>query len=952
MRSSRKLIFLPKARLIQFLSDPVRAGAEWLRDPYHLSLLALIALYVVLFAGQAFDLHMGMRTHKADLGQIDQAVWNSSRGRLLEQIKDDFLATRLIDHVEPIYVLISPVLWLWNDVRALLLLQTLAVALGALPLYHLALARFDRLLSPQTRTQIWRLEPLRQLTRPLALALTLAYLLAPQLQSALLTEFHAIVLTAPLILWAFWAVETRRWGHFALAALLVTLVKEESALLGAGLGVWALWSWSIKGWLLSQSRTRRLHFHISSPLHLFTALALTLLSLLWFYLATFVIVPAHAVQVYDVAESTYFARYGALGNSPVDILTSFVTRPGAVWAVASEPARMRYLALLLAVFGFAPLLAPEILILSLPILLANALSAYPAQYYGEFHYSAPLPAYMAVAAALGLGRIWQLVGRRLQGQSGGFQHFPAAGSGVMALASFFTNSRWALRPLLAGGLIVWLLGSAGIVYAVAGRGPLGGRYDPTPITAHHRLLSRFVAQIPPEAAVTATAAVHPHLSHRRFIYQFPRGLAAPGRAEWALLDVTTNTDMAPGDLKAEVDRMLAGEWGVMDGADGFLLLHKGAPNKEIPPAFYDFARLDLAATTQPPTALSAADKADWRRKWLSWTPVDRQSAIGYPQSLEFGPLTFLGVTLDDWPRWRQTRIVTFWRVEDGLVPGAVRPWLTVRTPAGETLYTYDQITPTALIWYGPDAWRPGELIRIETLGLYLPQVWGAVVGAVHGPDPTAPWDRLRVLPSPQTGERAPILVEAETLALAGSWVRGRDGNLHEADGLPTTRPTAGALFLGPRGEKLAVTAWLAQRSTSAEGGIDLWLLWQRDLTLLQTYTPFVHLRQNGENRQQADGPPTWFVQPDPLLQESRLLDWRQIPLPFSNDKAGWQVVIGLYNPATGERLPLADGQKMSQGDELTVGATRSPSLPTPDQSCALIPLTCQSQPSGAMGNRF
>ncbi|MEZ4559210.1 MAG: hypothetical protein R2854_22695 [Caldilineaceae bacterium] len=87
-------------------------------------------------------------------------------------------------------------------------------------------------------------------------------------------------------------------------------------------------------------------------------------------------------------------------------------------------------------------------------------------------------------------------------------------------------------------------------------------------------------QLPRDAAVTATAAVHPHVSHRRYVYQFPIGLDADapelGNATWALLDVTTNTDMAPGDLKARVDAMLAADWGVVGAADGFLLLHKRA----------------------------------------------------------------------------------------------------------------------------------------------------------------------------------------------------------------------------------------------------------------------------------------------------------------------------------------------------------------------------------------
>ena len=55
---------------------------------------------------------------------------------------------------------------------------------------------------------------------------------------------------------------------------------------------------------------------------------------IWFYLATFVIVPANAAEVYNTVESTYFQRYGALGDSAADIFISLFTRPQLVWQIA------------------------------------------------------------------------------------------------------------------------------------------------------------------------------------------------------------------------------------------------------------------------------------------------------------------------------------------------------------------------------------------------------------------------------------------------------------------------------------------------------------------------------------------------------------------------------------------------------------------------------------------
>ncbi len=889
------------------INPAVRHSIHW--DGYMLLLGAALVIYVVVFAQLAFDFHLGMRTHKADLGQIDQAVWNSSRGRWLAMTDNGFESTRLIDHVEPILVLISPIFWLWDDVRALLLLQVMAVALGALPLYALTLARLDQLLTPAERAQIWQVEPLRQLTRPLALIVAVAYLLAPQLQSAVLTEFHAVPLAAPLILWALWAIERQRWGQFALASLLVASVKEETALLAAGLGVWALWRvWS------AEYGMRSAKFRI--PYSAFLAsLLVILLSLIWFYLATFVIVPAHAVTVYGKAESGYFARYGVLGNSPVDIFKSFLTQPGVVWRIASEPARLAYLRNLLLGFGFFSLLAPELLLITLPVLLANLLSAYPAQYYGEFHYSAPLVPYFAASAAYGLGRLWRWLGSKINHSSAGFQHLAAASTGVMALAAFARNSRTTLRPVLALLLGIGVLSGALTGYLAAGRGPGGGRYDPTPITAHHRLLARFLAQIPAEAALTATAAVHPHVSHRRYVYQFPIGLEPPGAADWALLDVTTNTDMAPGDLKTRVAQMLAADWGVVDAADGFLLLHKGAATKTIPPAFLSFTRLADA----PPA-------------------TDANAENHLPRLQQ--------VSVQDWPRWRETKIVTEWAAPQTFDPAGLSLGFGVYTPDGTQLYRSSDAFPPAWLWYPPPSWQPVETTRATTLQLYLPRIWGVVARQLL-----------------TTGTVDNQVRAADGMAsLTAIYARQPDGQLtalpidlfHKADWGQTLathfkQPLAAAsATLRPTpNQTLTLRAGWPDQPLPPGGTLNLWLQWQgkrwpADLTV------FVHLRHNGQNRTQADGPPRYFVLynvDETLHGQGFANDWRQLTLPpdlHPGDQL--TLVVGLYQPQNGQRAEVVDASGQAIGNEFTLGQITVGAPATPDQSCALIPATCASQP--------
>jgi len=866
-------------------------------DRYQILLLLAIIFYIIIFTGLAFDQHLGMRTHKADLGQIDQAVWNSSRGRFVEMTDNGFVATRMTDHVEPILALVSPLLWLWNDVRALLLLQVIFVAIGAWPLYAIALLRLDKILSPRERTQIWQMEPLRQMTGPMALALAIAYLLAPQLQSAVLSEFHAAPLAVPLILWAFWAIETGRLWHFVMATLLVAAVKEEMALMAAGLGAWQLWRLDLRFLLVQDTLQNKLQQLKAQRLGLLLGTLVTLATLVWFYLATFVIVPAHAVQVYDSAESVYFGRYGALGDSPADILKSFFTQPGRVWQLATEPVRVRYLWGLLASFGLLSLLAPEILLLSLPLLLANLLSAYPAQYYGEFHYSAPLVPYFAISAAYGLGRLWRVLGRYTAGGSASYQHMAAASIGTMTLASLFTNARTALRPLIAWICTLWILLWGTQAYLEAGRGPLAARYDPTPITAHHRRLAHFVAQIPPDAAVTATAAVHPHVSHRRYVYQFPLGLpelGEPGQADWALLDVTTNTDMAPGDVKGAIATLLAGEWGVVDGEDGFLLLRRGLTTKQIPDTFYNFARSAPSPTVPPIDAT----------------------------------LIFAGAQAIDWPRWRQTSVNACWTVGPAFAAAPFTPQLELVTPAGEVRYAMSAAAPPALLWVPPAQWQAGETICLQTLPMSLPTQWGVRVTSEEG-EPT----------------------------LVSLFERNREGQVHPlvATASAQNQSAQREMQVTARGnfllqdQSLTLTLW-SPPSITPGATLYLELAWSGN-TLIDwppDLAAFVHVRQAGATVTQADGPPRFFqMAAAPTSGEitPALTEWRALEIP-STAVVGMPITlaVGLYEPASGARLPLQQATAQGSDNELLLGPLTVEAAPLPDQSCALIPATCASQP--------
>jgi uncharacterized membrane protein/uncharacterized membrane protein YbhN (UPF0104 family) len=884
--------------------DAKPAGRTGTLSVPSLLLVLLILAYTVGFSVLSIRLHEAQLTHKADLGQIDLAIWNTSRGRFVQEVRGDSLSTRLTSHVEPIFAPVSLLFWLWDDVRALLVLQSFALAIGALPLFWLARARLGysihekRPLPPHARSVALRTlnygpaTPNVELRTQdsaswVALLFAFVYLLFPAMQAANLTEFHAIPLAVPLILFAFWFAERERWILFAAACLLLMAVKEEAALLAFMLGAYVVVRSLLCARFLHHAAgqagqgTRR----ASRCAPLIAGACVIIVSLAWFYVATFVIIPRYAATVYADAASIYFQRYGELGNSVSDILRSLITRPGLVWRTVTEPLRLRYVLVLLAPVGFLALLAPDVLILSSPVWLANALSSYAAQYSGAFHYSAPLVPYVVVAAVIGAGRLWRWLRSRLARR----------------------NSRPVTQRWAAVGLTLWLLGWSLGTQVANGHTPIGQEYRWPDVTEHHRLLSRFLAQVPPGEPASTTPPLYPHLSHREKLYQFPH----LGDAEWVLLDVGGTTDMHPVELRDRVQQMLdSRQWSVTDAADGYLLLQRRQGSTALPDAFLNFTR---AGARQPEHVV--------------------ELTLG-------GQLRFLGYDTVDDERWRQTRVRTYWQAQRPL-PEDLRVYPFFATEDGSVAEDTTQRPPVAPLWYPPASWATGEVIVVETLPWYLPPRWGLAIGAVQGDT----WEQRDARWVISDSEGCPVH-EDNTWALVGVFARvgGRlmAQPVHSPDGpaVPVPADFANGLqLLGHDG---------LPEEVAAGSDLSLTLHWRAEQSPDADYTIFVHLRDDtGRTSTQADAQPTWYG-PQPMsgwMPGQPVLSAHTLPLDGDMPPGQYHLVLGVYDWRTMERLSTLSKDGQPVGDEVELAAIRvgAPEKgPTDDLCCALIPECCIS----------
>ncbi len=364
------------ARTTSAGSNPVRpAGASTfsLSIPF-IMLWILIAAYALLFGWLSLERYWAYDMHALDMGNMGQAAWNTLHGHpfAFTNMREPFsieawrTTTRLSFHVEFLYPVISLVYLIYGQPESLLILQTVALALGALPVY---------LLARDVLRSEW-----------LSLTFALVYLLFPTLQALNLYEFHPVSLATPLLLFAFLFLHRRQYLPFIVCAVAAMGTKEEIGLIVAMFGLYAL---------VTQRRIK-------------LGVGVAIVGVAWSVIAVAVI-EHHYRQPGTV---TYFqSRYGYLGHGISGALHTVTHDPGVFWRVLMVWPKLAYLERLLAPVGYLALLAPLALLLGLPTFVLNLFSTSFSMYSGVGDNSAELISVIMIAAILGAGWLLRVIRR-------------------------------------------------------------------------------------------------------------------------------------------------------------------------------------------------------------------------------------------------------------------------------------------------------------------------------------------------------------------------------------------------------------------------------------------------------------------------------------------------------------------------------------------------------------
>ena len=395
--------------------------------------LAAAGLYVVVLAWASISRHDSFGSGGYDLGIFDQALW------LLGHGMEPFSTIRgrqvFADHFQPTLALLVPLGAVGATPVGLLILQSALLGAAAPLLYRLARVHDS--------------------AAPLAAAVGVMWLASPLTQWANLFEYHPETVVPVLLVAGALLLERGRTGWFLATAVLASGAKEDVCL------VYAMW-----GVLLLFERERR---------RLGALLAVG--GVAWFVLATQVGIPALGGNL-----DYYSSRFGGeRGSSLGAVLVYVVHHPLASVGDVSTPANAKIVLALVACSGGLALLAPRLLLLALPGLAANLLSAYPYQH--ELHFQYQLVPAMAFALA------------------------GASGAGVATRRFRPQLVRGGAYALLAGSVVAALLSPA--VHELRRERP------------HVDAKRRALELVPADASVAAAPDLVAHLAHRREVYQLP-----------------------------------------------------------------------------------------------------------------------------------------------------------------------------------------------------------------------------------------------------------------------------------------------------------------------------------------------------------------------------------------------------------------------------------------------
>ena len=326
-----------------------------------LSLIFLMLLVFYTSAKLANFKYNNFMYGKFDLGNMSQVVWNNKHGNF-NMVTDQFgndISRFGMSHVDLILFLVTPLYFIKEDPRLLILFQQFIVTLGAVAVYLLAKLLFK--------------------SKNLAFLWGFAYLVYPAVGHILTKQtFHGVSLSAIFFLFAiYFYLKNQNIPSkinlfiFWILIFFSMLGKEEIPIVISMFGLWMIYKFK----------------------DLKTGISLFFIGLVWFVIAFFILIPKYEsyrsiefdkflneAQITNVDSKEFFKsnfflhRYSQLGDSYLHIAQNLVLHPYRSISLSISNEDREALKNLLLPMAFLPILSFPIFLIALPEIAINVLS--------------------------------------------------------------------------------------------------------------------------------------------------------------------------------------------------------------------------------------------------------------------------------------------------------------------------------------------------------------------------------------------------------------------------------------------------------------------------------------------------------------------------------------------------------------------------------------------------
>ena len=420
--------------------------------------------YAWFFSDLSITNHQALNTRTTDLGYYDNIFYQSLHGRPLgcTFMKGEYHGS---GHFDPILVLLSPLYRIYGRAELLLVLQSIWLGSGVVPVFALALHHSKRLGFSVVMAALW--------------------VIYGPMHGANMYEFHSLTLIAPLVVWLMYFLERGAFKRYALTFALLLLCREDIPLLMCLVGVYAI-------------TTKR-------PGYARLGVATILVSLCYF-----VIVKAFFMTSPDVLNSGkgsygfgyYFRDLIPQKKGTRELFLSLVTNPiYAIKGALTTPRKIRYVLQLFLPLGLLPFFAQRGRITMLYGLAITALASRSAVFTPHFQYSCWIFPFAFSLAPMALERI----------RNSDVPTRFGLDSGRLVRA-------WLAVVLTCSVLMSWKFGA--LIENSAFKGGFSRITRELSETQEKRYgwLQETLALIEPGASVSATNKMGPHISNRAKAY--------------------------------------------------------------------------------------------------------------------------------------------------------------------------------------------------------------------------------------------------------------------------------------------------------------------------------------------------------------------------------------------------------------------------------------------------